>query len=307
MVAASPTTASAPAQVTLSGTGFDPLGGTVSCDFTSGTPASSSTLTLGHTGIVTGSIQLTSNDAVGLNPIVCSQTSHADLILTVTVTFTVTTLSDTCGPGTGPTCTVGQVVGTTVSGTDLTLNDVRNTTPNATGGVNPTNADVVFSMVTLGNQNTDPACLDPDATQICSTGAFVAADGHLNSVVVDDNRGDLGGWTVTGQLASAFEGPDVGDNHAIPADLLTWVPSVSTASTSCVTLDTAKACGPSDVITQITAGPAHTLSTTTSAVLCQAAPGGGGGGTKCTAELLLAVPPYIAAGQYTATIDIVVS
>lgn len=293
--------------MTLSGTGFDPLGSAVSCHFTSGTPATTATLTLGATGTVSGSIMLSADDAVGLNPIVCDQTSHTGSVLTATFTFTVTTLSATCSIGTSPSaCTVGQVVGTTVNGTDLTLSEVVNSTPNATGGVNPTSGNVALSKVTLGDESTDPACRTPHATDLCDEGAVVS-NGHLNSVVVDDDRGDLAGWTVTGQMASAFVGPPVGTRNTIPATYLSWYPSVSAASTGCVTLGAASSCGPSDVISEIAAGPSHNLSTSTSAILCQAAPEGGGGGTKCTADLVLVIPSYVIAGQYEATIDIVVS
>jgi hypothetical protein len=266
-----------------------------------------------HTGAASGTIPLTPTDAVGTNPIVCTQTSHTDAVLTASAAFAVTTVEPTCSVSTTPpTCGVGQVVGTRVNGTDLTLDEVLNSTPNATGGVNPTSQNVAFSKVTLGNQATDPACRTPHATGICSTDGFVAANAHLNTVVVDNDLGDLAGWDVTGQMTSDFEGPTVGRDHTIPADYLTWVPRVSPESThSCVSLGPTtapvQACGPSDVASEVSAGPIQTLSTSRPAVLCQAAPGGGGGGTKCTAELVLAVPPYVVAGRYTATIDIVVS
>jgi hypothetical protein len=293
--------------VTLTGANFDPTGSLVTCQFTTGAPASTSTLTLHPTGGAAGTIRVTSADAVGTNPIVCTQTSHSHTLLTTSTPFVVTALVPTCAFTTTPTCAVGQVVGATVTGTDLAFQAVRNSTPNASGGVNPTTLVVALSGVRLGSQSTSPACATPDASHICSSGGSVASNGHLNSIVVNDNRGDLAGWTVTGQMASDFAGPTVGHDHSIPADYLTWFPAVSPASTSCVTLGTAGTCGPSDVIGEITAGPSQALSKATSAVLCQAAPGGGGGGTKCTAKLILTVPPYIVAGHYTATIEIVIS
>ncbi len=42
-------------------------------------------------------------------------------------------------------------------------------------------------------------------------------------------------------------------------------------------------------------------------ILCQAPAGGGGGGFDCDAALSLAVPPYVAAGTYTAVMNIVVT
>ncbi len=306
---ATPSRATAPAVITLSGTDFDPAGSSVTCRFTSGTPATSTTITPTPTGAVFGTIRLTSTDAVGTNPIKCTQTPHTHAALSASAAFTVTAIAPTCGLTTAPlTCAASQVVGTTVTGTDLSTSLSLNSTPNASGGVNPTNTLVAFSKVTLGNQATSPACRTSHATHICTTSAYVASNGSLNTIVVNDNRGDLAGWTVTGQMASDFQGPTVGHNHSIPADDLTWVPSVSPESTSsCVTLGSAQTCAPSDVLSEISAGPAASLSTSTSTVLCQAAPGGGGGGTKCTAKLILAIPPYIVAGRYTATIDIVVS
>jgi hypothetical protein len=308
-VAASPSTASAPAVITLTGTNFDPTGSTVTCQFTSGTPATSTTLTLAHSGHVSGTIRLTSDDAVGTNPIVCSQTSRTHVELTASAPFKVTTVMPDCAVTTSPpTCPIGQIVGSTVTGTDLSYYPILNATPNASGGVNPTNGVVALSRVTLGNKVTSPACRTPEASHICATAGLVASNGHLNTIVVNDDRGDLAGWTVTGELTSHFQGPTAGHNHSIPASDLTWYPSVSPLSTnSCVSLGSAQACGPSDVISEITPGPTHALSTSTAAVLCQADPGGGGGGTKCTAKFVLAVPPYIVSGQYTATIDIVVS
>ena len=314
-MSATPTSGGAPANVALSGSGFDPGGGTVSCHFTTGTPASTTTLTVQAGGSASGAITVTGNDAIGTNPIVCVQRSSGGSTLTATVTFRVLALTTSCGLGptspapTALTCPVDQVVGVTVVGTDLSLTDVRNPAPNATGGVNPTDAQVVMSSVVLGmRQSDDPACATTSTTDLCKTDQYAVSSGHLNTVDVADGRGDLAGWTVTGQMNSDFEGPTVGRNHTIPASDLSWVPSVSSESTnSCVTLGSAHACGPSDVLTEVSAGPTQALSTSTSAILCQAAPGGGGGGTMCTAQLALAVPPYIVAGEYTATLDVVVS
>jgi hypothetical protein len=263
---------------------------------------------VGPTGSVSGILRLTAIDAVGLNPIVCTQTSHTTALFTATVTFTVTTAPSTCRVGTpSPTCVVDQAVGTTVTGTALTMSTIQNTTPNASGGLNPTNLNVEFSQVTLGQPTLTPECGTPNPPWPCGTTGAVFSNGHLNTVVVDDNRGDLAGWTLTGLMTTTFQGPSDGLRRTIPASDLAWLPSVSSATTSCVTLASVKTCGQSDVVTEISPGPIQRLSTSESAVLCQAAPGGGGGGTRCGAEMYLDIPGNIIAGQYTATLEIVLS
>ena len=56
--------------------------------------------------------------------------------------------------------------------------------------------------------------------------------GQLNTVTVQDDRGTLSGWTVTGQLdrtsTTRAHGPPV--DNVIPADFLTWNPGVALAT-----------------------------------------------------------------------------
>lgn len=317
-----PTTGSAPSSVALTGTDFDPQGGTVSCTFTtasSGGSVSTSTLVLNTTtGTATGHITVTTGDALGSNPITCKQTSHSGTTLRATASFTVTTLPAQCSIGpagtaggvTTATCLVKQVIESTVSGTDLTIFDVVNSTPNATGVANPTRSNVTLSGVTLGDHNPNTAhCPAATTPGPCNTQKEAASTGHLNTIQVSDNRGDLVGWTVTGQMEGTFsEATTSGDNTTIPASNLIWEPSVHTTTpSSCVTLDGVSVCDASDVLTEITAGPAATLSKSAADMLCSAASGGGGGGTNCTATLTLAVPPYVAQGRYAAVMNIVVS
>jgi hypothetical protein len=324
---ATPNTGSAPSTTNLSGTNWDPQGGAVTCTFSTGTPPDTANLgTPNASGDVSGSINVTSNDAVGSNPINCTQTAADGSTLSASAAFTVTNLPTLCSIGPAGTaggssatsCTVKQVIGTTISGTDLTIFDVLNSKPNATGGVNPDNAHVVLSGVTLGDNVTPTGATAAPASGAnckatappgpCNNQQFAASTGNLNTIEVSDNRGDLVGWTVTGQMESDFNGPATGNDHTIPASNLIWAPAVSTTYPStCVTVGTVSVCGPSDVISEITAGPIATLSTTTAATLCSAAPGGGGGGTNCDAALTLAIPPYVAQGNYSATMDIVVS
>ena len=77
-----------------------------------------------------------------------------------------------------------------------------------------------------------PACSPFAGT--CSpavnNGQFDQALGVLNTVTVQDDRGTLSGWNVTGQMESNFTnqtsngGPAV--DNVIPADFLTWDPGV---------------------------------------------------------------------------------
>ena len=311
-VAVSPTEAGAPSAVTVSVSGFNPQGSLVTCGFTAGTPASTTHLTVFTDGTAAGALDVTSSDALGTNPIECTEDAPGGSTLSATATFRVTDVATACptSPATSATagtCSIGQVLATTVSGTDLTIGTVEDPSP-AGGDPGPTGASVVLSPVALGGRASSAACEATPASAACGAAQFAVSSGHLDTVVVEDNRGDLSGWTVTGQMATTFVGPPVGEDHVIPASFLTWSPSVGAGTpTSCVTLGSARACGPSDNLTQIDAGPTANLLTGTSRLLCQAATGGGGGGTRCTAALYLAVPPYVAAGRYVATMDIVIS
>jgi len=281
--------------------------------------------------------------------------------------------------GTG-TCLVQQGLGQVVTGTDLTVTEYAATTGIGTPGQNPSSILVNLSPVALG------------------PGVFQAGQGMLNTVAVNDSRGSLTGWTVTGILESDFTGPVFGNDVTIPADYLTWNPSVSLtfpgdladgvvpfgtvappvygpdacpAGTQVgnpdigtnknilcpVVNDNAgannpagqtngsqsdnqggtnpgrtitqtppenhatdphwpgsPANGPSGLIYEVQAGPIANLGTSDTndpdygtepaQVLCEAASGGGGGAFNCDASLSLAVPPYVAAGHYTATMDL---
>ena len=187
------------------------------------------------------------------------------------------------------------------------------------------------------------------------------AQGLLNTVVVSDDRGTLGGWDVTGQLGGNFTntasvGPTA--DNVIPADFLTWQPAVAletagslpannanlpgcptqtpprpgypsctgpsglpvplsgtnqgTAGSAGVNGTGAGTGGVSSTPAEVTAGPTAVLNNPAgnAAALCQTASGtspGGGGGFLCEAGLSLAIPPYVAAGTYTATMNIVVT
>jgi hypothetical protein len=272
------------------------------------------------------------------------------------------------GPYSNGQCLVQQGLGVQVVGENLTVTEVQSSSNDGLDGAlpvgtsNPSAILVNLSTVTLG------------------AGVFQAGQGVLNTVEVNDSRGTLTGWTVTGILESDFVGPTVGNDHTIPADYLTWNPSVSltfpgdlaagvvpfgtvappvygpdacaagSAATGtnsniiCPTVNdnagsanpagvtnngegysphatdplwpglTNGSEGPSGLINEVHAGPIANLgtwdtnepdfNTEPAQVLCQAASGGGGGAFNCDASLSLAVPPYVAAGHYTATMDI---
>ena len=197
-----------------------------------------------------------------------------------------------------------------------------------------------------------------------NNGQFDQSLGQLNTVTVQDDRGTLKGWTVTGQLTTDFEnqgsiGPAV--DNVIPADFLTWDPSGCPRYARLAAeqqrqhvwlpglrprhlryppIGPVPACvGPSgtpafgnvtggapvngtgaqsvtgdNVPAEVFAGSPDTLNNLEGSadVLCAtnlslAGGAAGGGGTfDCSAGLSLAVPPYVAAGDYRTTMDITI-
>ena len=313
------------------------------------------TFTTSATGALTGTILFGPNEqlpssqsAITLSLTATSGTTTANTQVTVNPFQSFQTA---CSIGTAhlATCTINQVVSATVIGTSLTISEVQ------TGPANPSNSAVVLSPVTLGI--TGPTCPAVPGTA-CNNQQFAQAQGLLNTVVVSDNRGTLGGWTVTGQLGGDFQnetphGPTL--DNVIPADFLTWQPAVALETPGSLPGNNANipgcpdqtppppsiplACtGPSGLpSTTGTAGgaggngtgaPVGSLTSPVSApaevvpgpvavlnnpalspdMLCETVGGGpgGGGGFLCSAGMSLAVPPYVASGTYSATMNIVV-
>jgi hypothetical protein len=294
-----------------------------------------------------------------------TQTVAGNTVATATLgPISLVDLTATCSIAATGTCLVQQGLGQQVIGTNLTVTEYAATSGIGAPGQNPSAILVNLGAVTLG------------------PGVFQAGQGMLNTVEVNDSRGTLSGWTVTGILESDFIGPAVGNDNIIPADYLTWNPSVSltfpgnlnagvvpfgtvsppvygpdacvagqpdggtNSNILCPTLtgpsaDNAtganpagstnnttspenhandpawpvtNAEGPSGLLNEIEAGPIANLGTSDTGaadfgtqpaqVLCEAASGGGGGAFNCDASLSLAVPPYVAAGHYTATMDL---
>jgi hypothetical protein len=157
----------------------------------------------------------------------------------------------------------------TLIGNGLTLSESAN-------GTNPSPSTVELSPVSLNG-----------------SAVMRSSQGSLNVVHVTDNRGTAAGWTVTGQLRGNFTNQTPTGNpidNVIPANKLLWLPSVETGSA-----------------TGVVAGPAAALSQTAAKVLCSSPSGHGAGKSSCTATLKLAIPPTVAAGHYTAVLDIIVS
>jgi hypothetical protein len=275
-------------------------------------------------------------------------------------------LASSCDILTTGNCLVQQGLSQVVKGTQLTVTEDAATSGIGAPAVPPSAILVNLSLVTLG------------------PGVFQSGQGELNTVEVNDSRGSLSGWTVTGILEKDFSGPVAGANiedNTIPADYLTWNPSVSLTfpgnlQSGVVPFGTVRppaygpdACvagapatgsntnilcpavndnagspnlpgstqiggtgpgtpnhpistpwpstnaeGPSGLLDEVEAGQISTMETADSGAsdyhggsavtLCDAPPGGGGGSFNCDASLSLAVPPYVAAGTYTATMDL---
>jgi len=270
-------------------------------------------------------------------------------------------------PAAGATPTVGcdpkQQIDAQVLGSFLYIWETK-TGANPDGahvGLSPVQLGLDSSAANIGNGGNLPPCSPFSGTcfPAVNNGQFDQALGQLNTVTVQDDRGTLSGWTVTGQLESNFNnqspiGPAV--DNVIPADFLTWSPAVALSTPGslpsnnantpgCPTQNPAPAqdpvvcVGPSgtpalgnavggapvngtgatsvtndSVPAEVFAGSPETLNNLQGSadVLCATnlslagGAAGGGGSFDCSAGLLLAVPPYVAQGDYRTVMDITV-
>jgi hypothetical protein len=202
----------------------------------------------------------------------------------VAVPYTVSSLATTCGPiaGGAPGCETDQIINQAVSGTALGLSQ----TEIATGSGAPPN--VTMSPITL------------NGFQQTSTGV-------LNTDVVQDIRGTLVGWTVTAVFQDdLLNATPQGNHNTIPVSGFNWTPSVSLSV----------AVPPSGFLADVAAGAATAAGFDksvanggggTARTLCVAAPGGGGGTFNCAAGLTLNVPAGVAAGSYSAVLQITIT
>jgi hypothetical protein len=292
----------------VTGSNWDPQGGPVIVEF-----SQSPTEPFSMIGTDTASAAVQSNGAFAtvllVGPTETTGLTGPDAVYVVAAQQAVTggspativasspfTLEVGCAAGAaGSTCNLVLSLSSQVQGSLLSMAELP------TAG-NPSATDVTLSSVTL-------------------SGEFSDATGQMSTVLVNDDRGTLSGWTVTGQLEGPFvnaspQGPAV-DNQ-FPADYLTWEPSVSlaTAGSAPAPNGAAPGCpsgpsgpcpGPSGNLSEVTAGPAAALHDTTGTpvTLCSAASGGGGGSFECAAALVLAIPPQVALGTYQGTLDLV--
>jgi hypothetical protein len=179
--------------------------GSVHCAFTTGAPSPDFVdLTPNASGDISGVLTVTTAEALGSNPIVCTQGTNV-----ASAPFTVDQAPPNQCTITGTMCSVTQTISATVSGTNLTIfeqttgagavlpgpppvfSDNQSDTLTSCPG-NPNNLSVTLTGVTLGN----------------GTGTnnqqFQAALGCLNRVQVSDDRGTLPGWTVNAQMNTDF-------------------------------------------------------------------------------------------------------
>jgi hypothetical protein len=326
---------------------------------------SGNTLTLSQPATATpsGSVTLDFSGPSPVNPLTITQGAGADGYTGATGQLP----APGSGYPSGATPTVGcdprQQINAFVLGTSLYIWESQT-------GANPDATHVDLSPVELGLDNTFskdggnlPPCAppfpgNPACTPAVNNGQFDQALGQLNQVTVQDDRGTLTGWTVTGQMESDFtniaaHGPAA--DNVIPADFLTWDPSVTLATPGSLPANNANTAGCPDQtpvptnsgllpctgpsgLPQPVGGGAGVNGTSTGTggtssqpaevnagvpaplnnlagnadVLCATdlslagGSAGGGGSFDCNAGLLLAIPPYVASGQYQATIDLIV-
>jgi hypothetical protein len=282
-ITVSPSTGGPGTTVSVSGSNFDPQGGAVTVTFTSPTTgADSTTATVGSGGSFTAGLSVSAKDTVGSNPITATQTAKSAAVLSASAAFTVTSLSATCStPGGAPGCSINQIVTQTVNGDPTGLNLIENNN--------------VVPTVTL--------------TPITLNGFFQTATGALSQVQLIDARGTLVGWSLTAQFNSdnfgcaptsgtgSCPGAHAIDNTIPATNFVATNPAVACAQATPATCVLSEVTEPG--ANQTLHGPAGSADS-----LGSAAAGGGGGSFDVNSNVTLNVPPYIAAGLYSDTLNI---
>jgi hypothetical protein len=138
--------------------------------------------------------------------------------------------------------------------------------------------------------------LDP----ITLNGQAQVSTGSIADLTITDGRGTLVGWSLSATITDFVDtavpqGTTPPVSHVIPAGNVSWTPT----------------CGPAlgsggDPAEVSDGGPA-TFGPGVSHTLCAAAPGGGGGVWAADATISVAVPASIAAGQYEATLTLLLT
>jgi hypothetical protein len=297
-----------------------PTTGPVVTDTVTGTPPATSVPALTVVNSMSYSCTVTATNAVGTSGASNVATASANPTQCTVSGYYRTALGVNVGTA-GGNCLTIETLSVPVTGSNISITDASQS--------------VTLSGVTLG-------------------GEFQNSTGNLQTVNVNDSRGTLTGWTVTGQMEGDFTNlyptGNVPDNW-IPADFLTWAPWVGLSTAGNIPADNtntifcpgtgcvgpsglAAAAGTSTVVVggtlpaglngtgagtggvsstpaEVYYGPTAVLNNYNTGgqakVLCEAPTGGGGGEFTCGAYLSLAVPPYVAAGTYTATMDIIVT
>ena len=309
--------------------------GTVTVAFTTACATCSGvdsvTATPDVSGDISGTITITAvsgtglGEAVGNNPLVATEGTSV-----ASAPFTVNSATACSVPAAGA-CTLNQIIGTTVYGTSLYASESSGTvtlSPITLGlgtGTNNQmfqNATGALGVVTISDDrgslagwtvtgqmetnfmnatpsgnaidNTIPAdFLTWIPTLQLETPGMIPAD-NANTAMCPSTTGscqgpsglpaassDTNATIVGGTLPAGFNGTGLGTGgvSVVPAEVYVGATTV--------------------LNNKDTGGVAK--------VLCEAPAGGGGGGFLCGAGLSLAVPPYVAAGTYSATMDIVVT
>ena len=297
-----------------------PTTGPVVTDTVTGTPPATSVPALTVVNGMSYSCTVTATNAVGTSGASNVATASANSTQCTVSGYYRTALGVNVGTA-GGNCLTIETLSVPVTGSNISITDASQS--------------VTLSGVTLG-------------------GEFQNSTGNLQTVNVNDSRGTLTGWTVTGQMEGDFTNlyptGNVPDNW-IPADFLTWAPWVGLSTPGNIPADNtntifcpgtgcvgpsglAAAAGTPTVVVggtlpaglngtgagtggvsstpaEVYYGPTAVLNNYNTGgqakVLCEAPTGGGGGEFTCGAYLSLAVPPYVAAGTYTATMDIIVT
>jgi len=308
---ANPSLGSVGNAIAVSGTGFDPQGGSVSVAFTTDTGTPTSTCgSVSATGTVSCSITVDSTAAAGSNPIVVTQTGAGAETLTADAAFTVSTLSLHCtildnSTFTAPTsCDPQQVISDVVSG---------NTSIGIT--ISENSPFVTLNPVTLNGENQ-------------------TANGAINELTVNDSTGVQPGWTVTAAFESAnFKcGATSGGSGAqcfgdpadnvIPISYFGWTPALTlsgtTSNVSAGGIVAGAAVSPAafgaqgalpssgGFYGQVNPTPGG-ADTTNGETLCSAGVGNSGGITLCDANVSLGIPAYVSQGTYSNTLDFTLS
>jgi hypothetical protein len=282
-------------------------------------------------GDISGTITITAvsgtglGEAVGNNPLVGTEGTNV-----ASAPFTVNSATACSIPASGA-CTLNQIIGTTVSGTSLyasessgtvTLSPITLGLGTGTNNQQFENATGALGVVTISDDRGSLAGWTVTGQMETNFTNATPSGNAIDNVI----PADFLTWIPTLQLetpgmipadnANTVECPSATGSCQGPSGL----PAASTDTNPTIVGGTLPAGfngtdlgtgGVSVVPAEVEVGATTVLNNKdangVAKVLCEAPAGGGGGGFLCGAGLSLAVPPYVAAGTYSATMDIVVT